>query len=127
MFSLLEQPAVERLSRVMERIVVPAGRTIIREGEAGDRFYVIESGLVAIFKNGVEVNRLGPGGYFGETALLRDVPRTATVTAVTGVVLHVLDRRPFLEAVTGSPLSAGEAERVIDLRASNADPGRGRV
>ena len=122
MFSVLEQPAVERLSRVMKRIVVPAGRTIIREGEAGDRFYVIEAGLVAILKNGVEVNRLGPGSYFGETALLRDVPRTATVTAVTGVVLHALDRRPFLEAVTESPLSEGEAERVIDLRATNAEP-----
>jgi CRP-like cAMP-binding protein len=86
---------------------------------------VIESGTVAISKDGVEVNRLGPGGYFGETALLRDVPRTATVRAVTDVVLYALDREPFLEAVTGSPLSAGEAERVIDLRATNAEPRSG--
>jgi CRP-like cAMP-binding protein len=94
---------------------------IITEGEAGDRFYVIGSGVVAISKGGIEVNRLDAGGYFGETALLRDVPRTATVTSVTDVTLFTLDRQPFLEAVTGSPLSAGEAERVIDLRASNTD------
>ncbi len=53
---------------------VPAGQAVITEGEPGNRFYVIESGVVAISKDGVEVNRLGPGGYFGETALLRDVP-----------------------------------------------------
>jgi MFS family permease len=125
MFAALEQPVVERLSRLSVREEVRAGQAVITEGEPGNRFYVIESGTVAISKDGVEVNRLGPGGYFGETALLRDVPRTATVRAVTDVVLYALDREPFLEAVTGSPLSAGEAERVIDLRASNAEPRSG--
>lgn len=121
MFAVIEQPAVERLSRSMVPIRFPAGRAVITEGESGDRFYVVESGVVAISKGGIEVNRLGQGGYFGETALLRDVPRTATVKAVTDLTLFALDRRPFLEAVTGSPLSAVEAERVIDLRASNAE------
>jgi len=125
MFAALEQPVVERLSRVLVREEVPAGQAVIKEGDPGDRFFVIESGTVAISKEGVEVNRLGPGGYFGETALLRDIPRTATVKAVTDLVLYALDRRPFLEAVTGSPLSAEEAERVIDLRASNAESGPG--
>lgn len=121
MFAVIEQPAVERLSRLLVPVSFAAGHVIITEGEAGDRFYVIESGVVAISKDGIEVNRLGAGGYFGETALLRDVPRTATVTAVTDVTLFTLDRQPFLEAVTGSPLSAGEAERVIDLRAGNVE------
>jgi CRP-like cAMP-binding protein len=112
----------------MVRIETPAGQAVINEGESGDRFYVIDAGLVAILKSSpssappVEVNRLGPGSYFGETALLRDIPRTATVTAVTDLVLYALDCRPFLEAVTRSPLSTDEAERVIDRRASNAEP-----
>jgi hypothetical protein len=128
MFSVLEQALVERLSRDLVRVEIPAGRAVMREGEAGDRFYVIESGVVSILKRDpsavepTEVNRLGRGSFFGETALMRDIPRTATVAAVTDLVLYALDRRPFLEAVTGSPLSVDEAERVIDLRANNAEP-----
>ena len=122
MFAALEQPVAERLSRVLVREEVPAGKAVITEGEPGDRFFLIESGTVAISKEGVEVNRLGSGGYFGETALLRDVPRTATVRAATDLVVFALDRQPFLEAVTGSPLSAVEADRVVDLRATNAEP-----
>ena len=121
MFAAIEQPAVERLSRAMLPMAIPAGRAVITQGGVGDRFYVVESGSVAISKNGQEVNRLGPGGFFGETALLRDVPRTATVMAVTDLTLFALDRQPFLEAVTGSPLSSVEADRVIDLRAGNAE------
>ena len=111
MFSVLEQSLVERLSRDLVRVEIPAGRAVMREGEAGDRFYVIESGVVSILKQDPssvepsEVNRLGRGSFFGETALMRDIPRTATVAAVTDLVLYALDRRPFLEAVTGSPLS----------------------
>jgi MFS family permease len=128
MFAVLEQPALERLSRDLERMEVPAGRAVITEGEKGDRFYVIESGVVSVLKRvspaaePEEVNRLGRGGFFGETALLRDVPRTATVMAVTDLVLYALDRQIFLEAVTRSTQSAVEAERVIDQRARNAEP-----
>jgi MFS family permease len=128
MFAVLEQPALERLSRDLEQMEVPAGRAVITEGEKGDRFYVIESGVVSVLKRvspaaqPEEVNRLGRGSFFGETALLRDVPRTATVMAVTDLVLYALDRQIFLGAVTRSARSAVEAERVIDQRARNAEP-----
>jgi hypothetical protein len=128
MFAVLEQPALERLSRDLEQMEVPAGRAVIAEGEKGDRFYVIESGVVSVLKRvspaaqPEEVNRLGRGSFFGETALLRDVPRTATVMAVTDLVLYALDRQIFLGAVTRSAQSAVEAERVIERRARNAEP-----
>ena len=62
------------------------------------------------------MSELGPGGYFGEIALIRDVPRTATVTARTPVVLYALEREDFLAAVTGHAPSAQAAERVVSAR-----------
>ena len=62
-------------------VTAPSGRVIVREGEPGDRFYVVRSGEVRVTRGGAEVARLGPGEAFGETALLLGVPRTATVRA----------------------------------------------
>ncbi|MGH8927766.1 MAG: cyclic nucleotide-binding domain-containing protein [Acidimicrobiia bacterium] len=122
MFSVLEQPDIEHLSRELVWMQAPAGAVVIKEGEAGDHFYLVESGIVSILKSGHEVNQLGRGSYFGETALLRNIPRTATVVAVTDADLYALDRRPFLEAVTGSPSSTVEAQRVMEERAGDSEP-----
>ena len=88
--------SLERLAASLTEVRLPAGATVIRVGEPGDRFYVIGEGQV-----GIEGKTFGPGSSFGEIALLRDVPRTATVTAVTDVVLLALEREEFLAAVTG--------------------------
>ena len=89
----------------------PAGATVITKGEPGDRFYIVEDGEVEI-----EGNVFGPGSSFGEIALLRDVPRTATVTASTDVVLQALERDEFLAAVTGHESSAQAADALIAHR-----------
>jgi len=107
----LPLPVIERLARSLVEVRYPAGSTIVRQGEPGDRFYIVGDGVVDVADN-----VLGPGAGFGEIALLRDVPRTATVTAHTDVVLFALERDDFLGAVTGHEPSATAAEAVVARR-----------
>jgi len=93
-----------------------AGETIFRQGDHGDRFYIVDSGEVEIEIDGREANVLGPGEHFGEIALLRDIPRTATARARKETQLYALDRDAFLGAVTGHAGSTEAAETVVVAR-----------
>jgi MFS family permease len=124
MFSVLSPLALERLVAALIPIEVPAGETLIREGEPGDRFYLIIGGEAEVMSSGRPVARLGAGEYVGEIALLRDVPRTATVRALTDLELAVLERDDFLAAVSG--WGSGHRANVdaeVDRRLSGLDPG----
>ncbi len=107
----LPPASLDRLARSLVEVRLPAMSEIVRKGEPGDRFYVIEEGEVE-----VEGKRLGPGSSFGEIALLRDVPRTATVSARTDVLLRALERGDFLSAVTGHAASTSAADAIIARR-----------
>ena len=117
-FGLLTPPALEGVARNLVPLAVPAGKTIIQQGDEGDRYYVIAGGQVQITIDGAPVARLGRGEGFGEVALLRNAPRTATVTAAVDTDLYALDREPFLIEVTGHAGAAAEAEAVADERAN---------
>jgi CRP-like cAMP-binding protein/predicted MFS family arabinose efflux permease len=105
MFGPLSAPVVERLAASADRATAEAGATIVREGDSGDRFFVIAVGRAEVSVGGRAAGELGPGEAFGEIALLRDVPRTATIRATVPTELVVLRRGPFLEALTGQPRS----------------------
>ena len=115
-FSPLSPPVLERLAAQLTPVHASAGDEIIRLGDHGDRFYVVDKGEVEIVVDGAPPRREGAGEYFGEIALLRDVPRTATVRAATDVSLFALDRDDFLPAVTGHAGSAQAADAVIGSR-----------
>jgi MFS family permease len=115
-FSPLSAPVLEGLAARLALIRAPAGEQIVRQGDPGDRFYVIASGRVEVSIDGSVQATQGPGEHFGEIALLRDVPRTATVTARTDVELFALERDDFLAAVTGHAASAEAAEAVVGAR-----------
>jgi CRP-like cAMP-binding protein len=116
LFAPLDPKSLETIAGQLIRVQVAAGEAVIREGEEGDRFYVIESGaLTATFKGDV-LSRMGPGEEFGEIALLRDVPRTATVTADEDSVLMALERQDFLDAVTRSTDVTTRADDLISRR-----------
>jgi MFS family permease len=115
-FEVLPQFTLELLARELAALSVPAGTTVISEGDKGDRFYLIASGQAAVSKGERLLATLGAGEYFGEIALLRDVPRTATVVAESDMDLFALERAEFLSAVTGSATSATALGGVVDQR-----------
>jgi MFS family permease len=125
MFAPLPLPIVEQLARGLEPVSVAAGTTVFAQDDAGDRFYVIVDGTVEVLGDGVPVATLGPGDVFGEIALLRRVPRTATVRASTDLQLQSLTGDRFLTAVTGVPASAHRARAHIDEQLDRFSPGPG--
>jgi len=115
-FAPLPPTAVEHLAIKLAPVAVAAGDTVFRQGDHGDRFYVVEDGRCEIAIDGEKVSDAWPGETFGEIALLRDVPRTATVTAVEDTKLLALERDDFIAAVTGHAPSREAADAVIGAR-----------
>jgi MFS family permease len=110
MFGPLFAPVLERLANGATSLSIDPGRAIVTAGEVGDRFYVITSGDVEVTTPSGVVRRQTSGDSFGEIALLRDIPRTATVVATSPTELLAVDRGPFLEALTGQPRSRALAD-----------------
>ncbi|HET8605235.1 MAG TPA: MFS transporter [Marmoricola sp.] len=116
MFTPLGPATIESLARKLQYFQVPAGVTIVQEGQESDRFYVIESGSVRVSHGDQVIRHEGAGDFFGEIGLLRDVPRTATVTAEEDTVLQVLERDDFLAAVTGQDDARTAADSIVSRR-----------
>jgi putative ABC transport system ATP-binding protein len=94
-FSKLETKDLAEVSQSMRRQSAVTGEEIVRQGEAGDRFYLIRSGLVEVIRDGKPVARLGEGEFFGEAALLTGAPRNATVRALEPSTLFSLHKDEF--------------------------------
>ena len=121
-FAPLPTATIEQLVGRLTAIPVSAGEEIIRRGDRGDHFYLVESGEVeAQLEDRVALLERGEG--FGEIALLRDVPRTATVVARSDAQLLALDRDDFLAAVTRDPSSRSAADDVVTGRLGSFSPG----
>ena len=112
-FAPLPLATIEWLTSRLLPVHLEAGSTLFRQGEHGDRFYLIDQGELEVLIDGAPPKVEGPGGSLGEIALLRDIPRTATVRARTDADLYALERDDFLGAVTGHPGSAEAAEAVV--------------
>ncbi len=113
-FAPLPPPQLEWVARQARWITFEPGEVVITEGDAGDAYYVLESGTLRVTKHGELLRVLSArAAGVGEIALLRDVPRTATVTSETVSVMLMVGRAPFLEAVTGHPKTFETARRVV--------------
>jgi hypothetical protein len=123
MFGQLPMTTLEEVACRMTPRTIAAGTPIVREGEEGETFYVLSSGSVEVSQHGEPLHRLEPGESFGEIALLRHVPRTATVRAVDEVEVMVLERDAFLAVVAADRLSRAAADEVIRRRLEGGDQG----
>ena len=122
MFQPLSVAAKERVAANLVPQSVDAGEVVIRAGERGDRFYIVGAGALEITADDLRATA-DEGDYFGEIALLRDVPRTATVTALVDSRLYVLQRDDFLAAVTGHEAARAAGHTVAEERLSRTAGG----
>jgi len=116
MFTVLPEATLEQLAAKLTPVRHERGQAVFLQGDPGDRFYVIAEGTAEVSIDGKTVSVLGPGGYFGEIALIRNVPRTAGVTAQSDMEAYALERDDFIAAVTGHAPSAEAADAVIATR-----------
>jgi MFS family permease len=109
----LPVPVIEGLALRLGRSRVAAGTDVFRQGDPGDEFCIVESGRVAVLDDGQEIRRLGPGEAFGEVALLRAVPRTATVRALEDTELATVSGAQFVAAITAFSTTSSTADQLV--------------
>lgn len=109
-FSECSNKELKSISKLMTQVRVKEGRVLTKEGEPGREFMVIEEGSATVRRGGKVLATLGPGDFFGEMAVIAGVPRTATITADTDMVLEALNRREFSSLLDQSP---GIAKKVL--------------
>jgi hypothetical protein len=115
MFAPLSLAAKEEIAARLIPVAAAGGEVVIRSGEPGDRFFIVAAGELRVDANGVG-STMHAGDSFGEIALLRDVPRTATVAAVVDSELYALERDDFLAAVTGHREARAAGDSVAAAR-----------
>jgi MFS family permease len=121
-FAPLSLATVEHLASALQLVQFDDGEYVIRQGDPGRTFFLIDEGSAAVSRDGRPLRTLGPGAGFGEIALIDDVPRTASVRAIGPLTAYSIDRDEFLEAVTGHVISRSLArERSAELRSADAE------
>jgi CRP-like cAMP-binding protein len=123
MFSELSSRELKKVASFMTPVNIKAGRDLTVQGQPGREFMIIAEGNATVRRNGRVIARLGPGDFFGELAVVAGVPRTATVTADTDMVVEALNRREFSSLLDESPKLAkkilvGAVKRLYEIEAS---------
>jgi CRP-like cAMP-binding protein len=122
LFADLSKDELEQLAKRTEDLEVPEGKILTREGETAQEFFVIIDGEVDVTKGGTRLRTLGEGEFFGEIGLFEDVPRTATVTAVTPLRFFVLTRQSFWGMIDSMPQVERKILRALARRLMAQDP-----
>ena len=119
LFESLSRSELEELAKRTDDLDFAAGKVLCKEGESGGEFYVIMSGEVEVTRGGQKLATVGDGGFFGEISLMQDVPRNATVTAITPIRSFVLTRGRFLKLLDDQPGVERKVLRALANRLSS--------
>ena len=122
LFADLSKDELESLAKRTEDLEVPEGKVLCREGEIAQEFFVVIDGEVEVTRGGTPLRTLGEGEFFGEIGLFEDVPRTATVTALTPLRFFVLTRQSFWSMVDSIPQVERKILRALARRLVANDP-----
>jgi CRP-like cAMP-binding protein len=126
LFSACTDAEIRVLLKIARQRSIPAGTTVVKEGADDDRFYVVSAGAVRVTRGKRELATLGPGGFFGETAMLDPGPRTATVTASEDLLVYAVAGQDFRDLLVEAPeisasLLRGLARRLREVDEALAD------
>lgn len=116
LFEDLSRKELTELARMTEDVDLAAGKVLCREGDSGSEFFVIMEGEAEVTKAGKTLATRGGGEFFGEIALIEDIPRTATVTATTPLRFFVLRRQRFLRLLDEQPAIERKVMRALAKR-----------
>jgi CRP/FNR family transcriptional regulator, cyclic AMP receptor protein len=103
LFSSASKSELAEIASIADEIDLPAGKVLIKEGDAGREFFVLIDGTADVERGGRTVATLGPGDFFGEIALVAKTPRTATITTTSPVRALVITDRAFRQLLEQSP------------------------
>jgi CRP-like cAMP-binding protein len=121
-FAALSPPSLEGVARELEPVSVAAGTVVVAQGEPGSCYYAVADGQLTVTRGGRLVGTLGRGEGFGEIALVRQVPRQATVTAVGECLLFSLDKDPFVQTLSGHAAAASAVGAVVARHLGDDEP-----
>jgi CRP/FNR family transcriptional regulator, cyclic AMP receptor protein len=122
LFAGLNRREIEFLGKLMDDVDVPDGKVLTREGARGGEFFIVLEGAVRIERDGKQLNRLGPGDFLGEIALIDQGPRTATAIADGPVRLMVLTSSAFVSMLSQNPGVETKILRVLASRVRDLQP-----
>jgi CRP/FNR family transcriptional regulator, cyclic AMP receptor protein len=103
LFAQCSKGELQEIAAIADEIDIAEGKELTREGSPGREFFVIIEGTASVAQDGDQINELGPGDFFGEVALVKDTPRTATVTATSPVRALVITRQNFKRLIEQQP------------------------
>lgn len=121
LFSSCTASELRKIRSSLDEVEVPAGKVLVEEGRIGMEFFIIVSGVAAVTREGKKVATLGPGGHFGELALLDRRPRSASIVSETEMDLLVLSQRQFNSLLTSVPTISRKMLAAMANRLREAD------